>query len=56
MKLIDLPLINCEAELNLSWKKGCVLTDYDSNLKNATFSMNSTNLSIRTVHWNKYRS
>ena len=38
----DLPLINCEVELNWFWTKYCVFSEDEANLNDATFQINST--------------
>ena len=38
----DLPLINCEVELNLFWTKCCIFSEDEDNLNDATFQINST--------------
>ena len=41
---VDLPLINCGIDLDLSCSKNCLLLEEDDNLINATFQINSIKL------------
>ena len=43
---LDLPLINCEIELNLSWTKDCVLIQHHNNVKGINFMITSTKLYV----------
>ena len=43
-RFLDLPLINCETELCLSWTKDCVLIEQNNNIAGANFLINSTKL------------
>ena len=42
----DLHLINCKVELYLSWKRYCVLSDFDVDLSSATCLVNGTNVYV----------
>ena len=55
-RFLDLPLINCETELRLSWTKDCILIEQNNNIAGANFLINSTKLYKRTIYWNKNRS
>ena len=46
-KSLNIPLINCEVELILTWSRNCVLTDMTEQLKTG-FN--------RSIRWHKYRS
>ena len=43
-RFLDLPLINCETELRVSWSKDCVLIEQNNNIAGANFLINSTKL------------
>ena len=45
-RLLDLPLINCEIELDLSWKKDCVLIQHHDNITGTNFMITSTKLYV----------
>ena len=47
-RFVDLTLINCEAELDLSWLKDCVLIEHN-NITGARFQINNTNLCVPVV-------
>ena len=69
---LDLPLINCEIELDLSWTKESVLIEHNNNIAGVNFMITSTKIYVsvvtlsinenikqgfkRTISWNKYRS
>ena len=65
-RLIDLPLINCEIELDLTWIKDCVLIITSINLyvpvvtlsidDNIKLIENVKQIFRRTICWKKYRS
>ena len=62
-RFLDLPLINCEIEVDLSWTKDCVLTEHRNRITGATFQINNTKpyvtvvtLSINDNIINRYRS
>ena len=46
---LDLPFINCEIELNLKWKKDCVLIEEDDNITGVSFAITSTTLYVPVV-------
>ena len=37
LKSLDLPLINCEIELDLTWTKDCVLIEQNNNINRCKF-------------------
>ena len=58
---LDLPLINYEIELYLSWTKICVLIEAKGNIIGVGFKNTSTKIfvpgvTLRTISSNKYRS
>ena len=46
---LDLHLIKCEIDLDLSWSKNCVLSEEDGNLITVTFQINSTKVYVPVV-------
>ena len=46
---LDLPLINCETELDLSWTKDCVLIEHHNNITRVNFMITSTTLYVPVV-------
>ena len=40
-RFLDLPLINCEIELDLSWTEDCGLSEHHNNINGATFQINN---------------
>ena len=48
-RFLDLPSINCEIELDLSWTKNCVLTEQNSNITGVNFVITSTKLYVPVV-------
>ena len=48
-KSLDLPLINCEKELDLSWTKDCVLIEQNNNITGVNFVITSTTLYFPVV-------
>ena len=48
-RFLDLPLINCEIELDLSWTKDCVLPEHHNSTTGATFQINNTKLYVPVV-------
>ena len=58
-KSLDMPLINCEVSLNLTWSEKCVITSLerreiantrkDSSSTNATFKITDTKLYVPVV-------
>ena len=46
---LDLPLINCEIELDLSWTKDCVLIEQNDNITGVNFVITSTKLYVPVV-------
>ena len=43
---LDLPLINCETEINLKWTKNCVLIEEEDNITGTGFTVTRTKLYI----------
>ena len=43
---LDLPLMNSEAELNLSWTKDCALIGHHNNITGLNFMITSTKLYV----------
>ena len=43
-RLLDLPLINCEIELDLSWTKDCVLIEHHDNISGVNSMITGTKL------------
>ena len=41
-RFLDLPLTNCETELDLLWKKDCVLIEHHSTITGVNFMITST--------------
>ena len=41
-RFFDLPKINCEIELDLSWAKDCVLIEHHNNITEANFMIIGT--------------
>ena len=64
---LEMPLINCKIKLNLTWKKGCVLSNQTGD---AVFIINDTKLYVpdkdfieqqnkgfqRFIYWNEYKT
>ena len=46
---LDLPLINCEVELDLKWLKNCVLIEEDDHIMGVSFIITSTKLYVPVV-------
>ena len=46
VKSLDLPLMNCKVEFDLSWTKDCVLIDYHNTITGVTFMITSTKLYV----------
>ena len=46
---LDLPLINCEIELEISWTNGCVWIEQNNNITGMNFLITSTKLYIPVV-------
>ena len=45
-RFLDLPLINCEIELDLSGKKDCILTEQNNDIKGVNFVIISSKLYV----------
>ena len=48
-RTLEMPLINCEIELILTWSRDCVIIYTDVNNQNPTFTITETNLYIPIV-------
>ena len=48
-KSLDLPLINCETELHLSWTNDCVLIEQNNNIAGVNFVITNTKLYVPVV-------
>ena len=48
-RFIDLPLINCEIELDLTWTKDCVFIEHHNNITVVNFMISSTKLYVPVV-------
>ena len=46
---LDLPLINCEIELDLTWTKDCVLIKHHNNITGVIFIITSTKIYVPVV-------
>ena len=46
---LDLPLINCEIELDLTWTKDCVLIKGHNNITGVIFIITSTKIYVPVV-------
>ena len=47
-----MPLISCEIEYDLSWKKDSVLIEHYNNVKGATFQINNVKFPVITLSLN----
>ena len=48
-RTLEMPLINCEIELILTWSRNCVIIYTDVNDQNPTFTITEINLYVRVV-------
>ena len=48
---LDLPLINCEIELDLSWTKDSVLIEQNNNITGINFVITRTKRYVPVVTW-----
>ena len=48
-RFLDLPLINCEIELGLSWPKNCELTEHHNDITGVNVMVTSTKLYVPVV-------
>ena len=62
-RTLEMPLINCEVNLILTWSSTCVLIATNIPNQNATFAITNIKLYIqlksgfkRVINWNKYLS
>ena len=49
LRFPDLPLINCEIELDLSWTKDCVFIEYHNNITGVNVMITSTKFYVLVV-------
>ena len=49
MEIFDVPLINCEIKLDLSWTKDCAWIEYYNNLTGVSFWLLALNLAVVVV-------
>ena len=48
-RTLELPLINCNINLQLKWSKKCILAASTGNNQNTSFQINDTKLFVPTV-------
>ena len=48
-RIFEMPLINCEIELILTWSKNCVIISTNNSNQNPTFALTETNLYVPVV-------
>ena len=48
-RTLEMPLINCEIELILTWSRNCVIIYTNANDQVPTFTITETNLYVRIV-------
>ena len=48
-RTLEMPLINCELELILTWTAGCVIIYIDVSNQVSTFAITETNFSVSAV-------
>ena len=48
-RFLDLPIINCEIQLHLSWTKDCVLPEHHNNITGVNFMITNTKLYVPVV-------
>ena len=48
-RFLDLPLLNCEVELDLKWSEICLLMEDDGNITEATFQITSSKRYVPVV-------
>ena len=48
-RTLEMPLINCEVELVLTWSENCVIISTDVANQNPTFTITETNLDVPEV-------
>ena len=48
-RTLEMPLINCEVELILTWSSGCVIIYTDGSNQAPTFAITETNLYVPVV-------
>ena len=49
IKILEIPLINCEVNLILTWSANCVIICTDVAIQIPTFAITETNLSVPVV-------
>ena len=50
---LDLPLINCEVELNLKWSRNCLLIEYHDNITGVKFTYTKLYVLVVTLSKNE---
>ena len=48
-RTLEMPLINCEVELILTWSENCVINSTNAANENPTFTITETNLHVPLV-------
>ena len=48
-RFFDMPLINCETDLDLSWTKSCALIEHHDNIRGVNFMITSIELDVPVV-------
>ena len=48
-KTLEMPLINCEVNLILTWSRNCVIVSSDDADQNATFAITDTKLYVPVI-------
>ena len=48
-RTVEMPLINCEINLVLTWSENCVIVSTDVANQNVTFAVSDTNLYVPVV-------
>ena len=48
-RFLDLPVVNCEIEFDLSWTKDCVLIEHHNSITGVSFVITSTTLYVPIV-------
>ena len=48
-RFLDLPLINCETKIDLTWKTYCILLEHHNNITGVNFMITSTKLYVPVV-------
>ena len=48
-RFLDLRVINCEIDIDLSWRKDCGFSEHHNNLTGATFQVNNAKICVPVV-------